>query len=54
VSVYPYPGPGAELGKRVAADREREAERRAHDGHLADEIRPPWWKRLARRLERSK
>jgi hypothetical protein len=43
---YPRPDVNRDLDK----GRQREAEERARKDHIADEIRPPWWRRLGQAL----
>jgi len=51
---YPYPGQNPELTQQAQAERLRDAEERARDEQLAEEIRPRWWIRVRRSLRRRR
>jgi hypothetical protein len=52
--LYPYPGQNPELEQQAQAERLRDAEERAREEQLADEIRPRWWTRVRRSFQRRR
>jgi hypothetical protein len=46
--VPQYPRP--DVHEKLASERQRDAQERARKDHVADEIHPPWWRRLGRAL----